>query len=75
MLDKIKEIVVDQMDVNNSQVTGETNLLDDLGADSLDAIELMMALEEEFDIDEIPDSKAESVRTVNDIVNLINELK
>lgn len=58
MLDKIKEIVVEQLGVDADQVTPEANFVDDLGADSLDTVELIMAFEEEFDI-EIPDTDAE----------------
>jgi acyl carrier protein len=56
--DKVKEIIVDQLGVDEQQVTAEASFVDDLGADSLDTVELVMALEEEFDI-EIPDEEAE----------------
>jgi acyl carrier protein len=69
--DKVKEIIVDQLGVDEKQVTSEANFIDDLGADSLDTVELVMALEEEFDI-EIPDEEAEKIHTVQDATNYIN---
>ncbi len=74
MLDKIKEIVVDQLGVDAAQVTAEANFVEDLGADSLDTVELIMAFEEEFGI-EIPDTDAEKIKTVQDVVNYINAKK
>lgn len=74
MLDKIKEIVVEQLGVDADQVTLEANFVEDLGADSLDTVELIMAFEEEFDI-EIPDTEAEKIKTVQDVVNYIEENK
>jgi len=70
MLDKIKEVIVDQLGVDADQVTLEANFIDDLGADSLDTVELIMAFEEEFDI-EIPDADAEKIKTVQDVVNFV----
>ena len=70
MLDKIKEIVVEQLGVEMDQVTPEANFVDDLGADSLDTVELIMAFEEEFDI-EIPDTDAEKIKTVQDVIDYI----
>lgn len=67
MLDKIKEIVVDQLGVDAEQVTLDANFIEDLGADSLDTVELIMAFEEEFEV-EIPDADAEKIRTVKDVV-------
>ena len=66
--DKIKAIVVEQLGVDESEVTMEASFIDDLGADSLDLVELIMALEEEFDI-EIPDEEAEKLKTVGAAVN------
>ena len=66
--DKIKAIVVEQLGVDESEVTMEASCIDDLGADSLDLVELIMALEDEFDI-EIPDEEAEKLKTVGDAVN------
>ncbi|MBS5037488.1 MAG: acyl carrier protein [Fusobacterium sp.] len=74
MLDKIKEIVVEQLGVDADQVTPEANFVDDLGADSLDTVELIMAFEEEFDI-EIPDTDAEKIKTVQDVMDYIEENK
>ncbi len=70
MLDKIKEIVVDQLGVEMDQVTLESNFIDDLGADSLDTVELIMAFEEEFEV-EIPDADAEKIKTVKDVADYI----
>jgi acyl carrier protein len=67
---KIKQIIVDQLGVDESEVTKEASFIDDLGADSLDTVELVMALEEEFGI-EIPDSDAEKIVTVADIISYI----
>ncbi|MEG0069376.1 acyl carrier protein [Cetobacterium sp.] len=74
MLDKIREIVVEQLGVDADQVTLESNFVEDLGADSLDTVELIMAFEEEFDI-EIPDTDAEKIKTVKDVVNYIEANK
>lgn len=70
MLDKIREIVVEQLGVDAEQVTPEANFVEDLGADSLDTVELIMAFEEEFDV-EIPDTDAEKIKTVQDVINYI----
>ena len=70
MLDKIKSIVVDQLGVDESQVTEDASFVDDLGADSLDTVELIMAFEEEFDI-EIPDEDAQKIKTVKDVMKYI----
>jgi acyl carrier protein len=70
MFDKIKKIVVEQLGVEDEDVVMEASFIDDLGADSLDIVELIMALEEEFDI-EIPDSDAEKLVTVRDAVDYI----
>lgn len=68
--EKVKEIVVDQLGADEDAVTMEASFVDDLGADSLDVVELIMALEEEFDI-EIPDEDAEKIGTVGDAVAYI----
>jgi acyl carrier protein len=70
--DRVKKVVVDQLDVNEDEVTPTASFVDDLGADSLDQVELIMAFEEEFDI-EIPDEDAEKIATVGDAVNYIDE--
>ena len=72
VFDKVKEIIVEQLGVAENTVTSEASFIDDLGADSLDIVELIMALEEEFDI-EIPDSDAEKVVTVGDVVDYIKD--
>ncbi len=68
--DKVKEIIVDQLGVEAEQVKPEASFIDDLGADSLDTVELVMAFEEEFDL-EIPDEDAEKIKTVGDAVKYI----
>jgi len=70
MLEKVKGIVVEQLGVEEDAVVMEASFIDDLGADSLDIVELIMALEEEFDV-EIPDEDAEKIATVGDAVNYI----
>ena len=72
--DKIKEIIIDKLDVDESQVTMDTNILKDLEADSLDAVEVILGVEEEFGI-EIPDEAADSFSTVSDIVNYVEANK
>ena len=69
--EKVKEIIVDQLGVDEKQVVADASFIDDLGADSLDTVELVMALEEEFDI-EIPDDEAEKIATVKDATSYIN---
>ncbi len=72
VFEKVKAIIVEQLGVAEGSVEMESSFIDDLGADSLDIVELVMALEEEFDI-EIPDSDAEKVVTVGDVVEYIKE--
>jgi acyl carrier protein len=67
---KVKEIIIEQLGVEESQVTDNAKFVEDLGADSLDTVELVMALEEEFGL-EIPDTEAEKIRSVGDAVNYI----
>ncbi len=67
---KIKEIIVEQLNVDESEVTPDASFIDDLGADSLDIVELVMAIEEAFDI-EIPDEDAEKIRTVKDAIEYV----
>ena len=66
--DKIVTIIAEQLQIDEDQVTPDASFMDDLGADSLDTVELIMALEEEFDM-EIPDSDAEKIRTVKDALD------
>lgn len=70
--DKIKQIIADQLGVKKEEVTDNAKFVDDLGADSLDTVELVMALEEEFGI-EIPDEDAEKLSTVGDALRYIEE--
>ncbi len=70
LLDDIKEVVVEQLSVNPDEVKNDAKFVEDLGADSLDVVELVMALEEKFDI-EIPDDEAEKIQTLNDVVSYI----
>jgi acyl carrier protein len=72
VFNKVKSVVVEQLGVNESEVTKEANYVDDLGADSLDTVELVMALEEAFDT-EIPDDQAEKLSTVGSTVSYILE--
>ena len=72
IFEKVKEITVDQLGVSEDALTMEASFIDDLEADSLDIVELMMALEEEFDI-EIPDEDAEKITAVKDAVEYIKE--
>ncbi len=69
-LQKIREIVAEQLGVDVEEVTSEASFIDDLGADSLDTVELVMALEEAFNV-EIPDEDAEKIKTVNDAIAYI----
>jgi len=71
IFEKVKAIIVDQLGVEADEVTSEASFIEDLGADSLDIVELIMALEEEFDI-EVPDEDAEKLATVGDAVEYIN---
>lgn len=72
IFEKVKKIIVEQLGVAETSVTMEASFIDDLGADSLDIVELIMALEEAFDI-EIPDEDAEKVATVGDVVDYIKD--
>jgi len=69
---KVKDIIVEQLSVNPEQVTPEAKFIEDLGADSLDIVELVMAFEEEFGV-EVPDSDAEKLLTVGDVVKYIED--
>ena len=72
--DSVKAIIVDQLGVSESDVTSDAHFVDDLGADSLDTVELVMKFEEDFDI-EIPDEDAEKIQTVQDAIAYINAHK
>jgi acyl carrier protein len=71
---RVKEIIAENLEVNADQVVGEAKLIEDLGADSLDAVELIMNLEEEFDL-EIPDDAAEGLVKVSDVIAYIEDRK
>ena len=74
LIEEVKEVVVEQLNVNPDEVKEESKFVEDLGADSLDVVELVMALEEKFDI-EIPDTDAEKIITVNDAIQYIEAHK
>lgn len=71
---QVKQIIVSQLGCEDSAIKGETKFIEDLGADSLDIVELVMAIEEKFEID-IPDEDAENIRTVDDAISFINKVK
>ena len=70
--ERVKKIIIEQLGVNAEEVSAESAFVDDLGADSLDTVELVMAFEEEFDL-EIPDEDAEKIATVGDAIRYIDE--
>jgi acyl carrier protein len=72
IIEKVKQIISEQLGVEEAEVTPSASFVDDLGADSLDTVELVMALEENFDI-EIPDDAAEKIRTVQDAIDYIDK--
>ncbi len=72
LLDDVKEVVVEQLDCEASQIKEDSKFIEDLGADSLDVVELVMALEEKFDI-EIPDEDAEKILTVGDAIKYVED--
>jgi acyl carrier protein len=72
IFDKVRDVIVDQLNVDEAEVTEEASFIDDLGADSLDIVELVMALEEQFGVS-IPDEEAENIKTVGDAVSYITE--
>jgi len=74
LFDEVKEVIVEQLNVSPDEVKPEAKFVEDLGADSLDVVEMIMALEEKFEI-EIPDSEAEKIQTVQDVVNYIEQHK
>ena len=71
---KVKSIIADQLGVGEDEIKPESSFIEDLGADSLDIVELVMAMEEEFEV-EIPDEEAENIKTVGDAINYINTPK
>ena len=72
VFDKVKELISEQLDVKAADITEASNIQDDLGADSLDVVDLVMALEDEFDV-EIPEDQVENIKTVGDIVKFIED--
>ena len=72
VFEKVKEIIVDQLDADEAKVTLAANIQEDLDADSLDVVDLIMTFEEEFDV-EIPDDQVEKIKTVEDVVKFIEE--
>ena len=70
VFEKVRDILVDQLDVEEEKVTMDASITDDLGADSLDVVDLVMSLEEEFDV-EIPDNQVENIKTVGELVAFI----
>ena len=72
IFEKVKSIIVDQLDVDEEKVTMNANIQDDLGADSLDIVDLVMSFEDEFDL-EIPDDQVENIKTVGDVVKYIED--
>lgn len=74
LFDEVKEVIVEQLNVSPDEVKPESKFVEDLGADSLDVVEMIMALEEKFEI-EIPDSEAEKIKTVQDVVDYIEKAK
>lgn len=73
VFDKVKELISEQLDVKADDITETSNIQDDLGADSLDVVDLVMALEDEFDV-EIPEDQVENIKTVGDIVKFIKDI-
>ena len=72
IFEKLQEIIADQLDVDKDEITMDTDLMKDLEADSLDAVEIIMAIESEFDV-EVPDERAEEFKLVSNIVNFLEE--
>ena len=74
VLEKVKSILSEQLDIAESDISAESLIAEDLGADSLDVVDLLMSLEDEFEV-EIPDEEIENIKTVGDLVNYINNNK
>ena len=73
VFENIKALLADQFDVDADSITADTDLVDDLGADSLDLVDMLMSLEDEFNIGEVPDEMVEKIRTVGQLVTYIEE--
>lgn len=74
VFEKIRAILCEQLDIDEDQVTMDSNIAEDLGADSLDVVDLIMSIEDEFEL-EVPDDQVENIKTVGDVVNYIENLK
>ena len=74
LFEKMKKLIADRLEIDESKITLDSSFRQDLGADSLDIVELVMAMEEEFEV-EIPDEEAENIKTVGDAINYINSHK
>ena len=74
IFDKVREILCDQLDLDESTVNEDSNIVEDLGADSLDSVDIILALEDEFDI-QIPDEETENIKTVGDLCNYVEKLR
>lgn len=74
IFEKIKELLADQLDANANEMTMDTDIANDLGADSLDVVELLMSIEDEFEV-EIPDEQIENIKTIGDLTRYIEENK
>lgn len=74
MIEKIKKVLAEQLGIDESTISDDSNILEDLGADSLDIIEMLMTLEDEYGVT-IPDDKINQVKTVSDVANLIDECR
>ena len=72
VFEKVRDILCDQLDVNEEDVTMDSSIAEDLGADSLDVVDLIMSLEDEFDL-EVPDEQVEAIKTVGDLVRFIEQ--
>ncbi len=74
VFEKIRKILCEQLDIEEDAVSMESNIAEDLGADSMDVVDLIMSIEDEFEV-EVPDEKIESIKTVGDVVNYIEQMK
>ncbi len=74
VFEKIRAILAEQLDIAEDEITMESNIAEDLGADSLDVVDLIMSIEDEFDL-EVPDTEVENIKTVGDVVNYIESAK
>lgn len=74
VFEKIRAILAEQLDVEEDEITMESSIAEDLGADSLDVVDLIMSIEDEFEI-EVPDDQVENIKTVGDVVNYIESMK